>query len=59
MHNLAILAISDLIWPYFSQWVIDRLRFGGLIGIFEYGYSTVWKFGHFPGTLILREITLG
>ena len=28
-----------------------------LIGIFNCGYSTVWKFGNFPAILILREIS--
>ena len=32
---------------------------GSLIWNFDYGYSTVWKFGNFPGSLILREIHLG
>ena len=30
-----------------------------LIGNFDWGYSTVWKFSHFPATLILREIYFG
>ena len=32
---------------------------GSLIGIFDFGYATVWKFSNFPGTLILREIDFG
>ena len=30
-----------------------------LIGIFDYGYSTVWKIRKFPGSLILRENNFG
>ena len=29
---------------------------GSLIGIFDSGYSTVWKFSKVPCTLILREV---
>ena len=32
---------------------------GSLIGDFDCGYSTEWKFSHLPATLILREINFG
>ena len=32
---------------------------GSLIRNYGYGYSKVWKFSIFPGTLILREINFG
>ena len=37
----------------------NTTHLGSLIGIFYFGYYTVWKFSNFPGTLTLREIDFG
>ena len=43
-----------------DMWALDIHRqgtdLGNLIGTFDFGYFTVWKFSNFPGTLILCEI---
>ena len=39
--------------------VQKRTDLGSLIGNFDCGYSTVWKFSNFPSALILREINFG
>ena len=39
--------------------LLENTDMGILIGNFDCGYSTVWKFSHFSTTLILREINFG
>ena len=52
-----VIPIPNGTWKTMLRLVSTDL--GCLIGIFDYGCSTVWKFNNFPDTLILREINFG